>query len=77
MLHEVAKDITCPKVTGLRLATAAAMVVEHAVTQTLPGSLYHFGIHVRDEGGVVQDAERLWLAALYLIYGWVNEGMKC
>lgn len=30
-----------------------------------------------DNDGVVQDAERLCLAALYLIYGWVNEGMKC
>lgn len=30
-----------------------------------------------DKGGVMQDAERLHLAGVYLIYGWVYVGMKC
>lgn len=45
-------------------AAAAAMVVEHALTQTLPESMYHFGIHVIGKGGVVQDAEDAVLGCL-------------
>lgn len=48
-----------PQGFSLSLAATGTMSEERALTQALPGNVFHFWIYVVDGGGVVQDAERL------------------
>lgn len=75
MLHEGAEDVKYPKAAawGLLLLCQGSVLT----LKTLPGSISRFGIYVMNKGGVVWDAEKLRLATLYVIYGWVYVGMKC
>lgn len=61
---------------SLRLSAAAA-AEECARTATVLGRVFHLGIYVVEKGDEVQDAQRLCLDGLHLIYAWVYRGMDC
>lgn len=62
---------------SLRLSAAAAVAEECARTVTVLGRVFHLGIYVVEKGDGVQDAQRLCLDGLHLIYARVYRGMDC